>query len=98
MKEVSSSVELAAHVSYGAVQECPDACSANARKKAKTFSELPDNVFGVDGTCGTHQGHRIVESREKDMIGNVHAVFVTCANVGHQNRIQRALQSPPHDP
>ena len=45
--------ELASKIPFGMIQECPDACTVNGRKKAKSFEQLPANVFGMDGTCGT---------------------------------------------
>lgn len=87
---------LASNVPLGMVSEAPDACSTNKRKMAKTFAELPANILGVEGECGTHQGHRIIESREREMVGNVHAVHVTCTQTGHQNRLQAALKTLLH--
>ena len=40
---------------------------------------------------GAHQGHRIIESKMKKMVGNVHAVAVTCCHVGNQSKLQNAL-------
>jgi hypothetical protein len=99
---------IAAHAKYGIVSELPDACSANNRKKAKAFSMLPSNIFGVNGQCGCHQCHRVVESSEKDMIGNVHAVHVTCTLCHNQTKMQVRFREllrevdfkfgvPPHD-
>lgn len=84
--------DLAGQVPFGIMNEIPDACSANRRKKAKAFSTLPPNVFGVDAECAAHQCHRIVESSERDMIGNVHAVH--CTTTRHQSGLQvRGLQA-----
>ena len=47
--------ELASKIPFGMMQECPDACTVNSRKKAKSFAQLPANVFGMDGTCGTSE-------------------------------------------
>eukprot|EP00969_Alexandrium_andersonii_P275030 12155370-Alexandrium_andersonii.AAC.1 len=46
----------------------------------------------IAGKCGCHQAHRIVESRERPVAGDLHAVAVTCKNVGLQNRMQTALK------
>ena len=41
---------------------------------------------------GAHQGHRIIESKMKKMVGNVHAVAITCCHVGNQSKLQNALK------
>ena len=82
------------HCPYLCVLKVPDACSANARANEQ-FSEdlnsLGDEAFEIKGKCGGHQLHRIIEGSEKEMCGNVHAVFMTCSHPGNQNRIQKAL-------
>lgn len=76
---------LAGCVPLGLVQDQPDACPANARKKRESFEHMPSNILGVDGNCGCHQGHRIVESSEKEVIGNLHAVHMTCSPLHKPN-------------
>ena len=69
----------------------PDASSANERKKAKTAAIVPSNRGHVQGKCVPHQGTRIVQGREKKVIGNVYAILLTCSHITHQNRIQLAI-------
>lgn len=40
---------------------------------------------------GSHQGHRVIESRWKQLVGHVHAVAVTCSHVTNQSKLQQAL-------
>ncbi|CAK0885912.1 unnamed protein product, partial [Prorocentrum cordatum] len=70
----------------------PDDHSANRRRKQKYFSGLPANTFAVDWKCSAHQGHRVIENREREVIGNVHAVRVTCSQPHWQNKFQQALK------
>ncbi len=86
-------IDVAGKVPYGIVAECPDAHSANYRKKAATWELLPDNMLGVDSTCGAHQGHRVVDSCEKQIVGHVHAVHVTCSHYSNSSRISSAFLS-----
>jgi hypothetical protein len=75
------------------LNEVPDASTVNKRKKAKTFQKLNDNIFATESSCAAHQGHRIIEQPEKDMVGNVHAVHVTCSHVHNQVRMQAAFKT-----
>eukprot|EP00973_Karenia_brevis_P051627 7169808-Karenia_brevis.AAC.1 len=47
----------------------------------------------VSGKCGAHQAHRVIAIREKQVIGDVHAIAVMGCHVGNQNRLQQALWS-----
>ncbi len=62
-------------------------------KKAKTGKEAPGNLFFVPGRCDAHQAHRMVELKEKNVVGNVHAIAVSCANPEFQNRLQVTLKA-----
>ena len=71
--------------------EVPDAASANKRNKQKRFNQLGPTQYAVDNDCADHQLHRIVQSTEKQVIGDLHAMHVTCTNTSNQNRLQKAL-------
>ena len=88
---VSAFQELSRRVPFAILNEVPDAASGNSRKKAATWEHLPDNFFGVDGTCGAHQGHRIVGGPEKELVGHVHAVHVTCSHFSNSGRLAAAF-------
>ena len=74
--------------------ELPGACKPNLRKKAQTAADTIDwdNVFCTNGTCGCHQAHRIVESKEKWSIGNVYAIAFSCAQPALQRKLKAALR------
>ena len=80
-------------VPFAFLLEPPDAASANLRKQEKTSGELPSNCGHIKSKCSCHQGHRIVESREKRQVGNVYAACFTCSAVSHQSRMQESLWS-----
>ncbi len=73
--------------------EHPDSAGPNLRKKAMTADNLPSNCLYVSGCCDAHQAHRIVELKERDSIGNVHAIAISAANPELQNKLQLALRS-----
>jgi len=75
------------------LNEQPDSGSGNIRKKAKTAKNAPSNCLFVSGRCDAHQGHRTVELKERDVVGNVHAISVSCANPDFQNKLQLALKT-----
>ena len=52
---------------------------------------LPDNCLAVNTSCGAHQCHRIVASREPAVIGDICACFVTCSNLHNQQKLRAAL-------
>ena len=68
-------------------QESADADSSNRRKRSCTLEDLPENGLGVESTCCAHQGHRLVESREKLVIGDVFAIWCAFSNHHNQNKI-----------
>ena len=72
-------------------QATPDACSVNMRREERVLEQLPSNVLGIKTRCVAHQGHRIISSREPGVIGNVHAIRVSCSNVHHGTKLQNAL-------
>ena len=76
------------------LSELPDACKPNLRKRAQTIADTSawDNVFSTNGTCGCHQAHRVVESKEKWSIGNVYAIAFSCAQPALQRRLKAALR------
>jgi hypothetical protein len=82
---------IADAVPYGIVQEMQDSHSAECRKKAKIFQELPNNFLGFDGRCGFHQGHRVVAANEERQVGDIHACYVTCSQVHNQCKMQQSL-------
>ena len=73
--------------------ELPDGHSANARKQEKTRAALPSNCGMLTAKCGSHQAHRILASREKLIVGDVHACFVMSSHGGNQNRMQKAART-----
>ena len=82
---------LAEKIDQGLLYEAPDAHKANKRKAQKSFGGLPDNMYGVDGQCYGHQIHKAVAHKQQSILGNIHAVHVTCSNTGNQSRLQPAL-------
>ena len=87
----SGIIEIAEHVPWMMYQATPDACSVNMRREERVLEQLPNNVLGIKTRCVAHQGHRIISSREPGVIGNVHAFRVSCSNVHHGTRMQKAL-------
>ena len=73
------------------VVETSDGAVSIERKKQKSLSLAADNCGLIPHKCGGHQGHRIVESREKKIVGHVHATAVTCNHVTQQSKMQAAL-------
>lgn len=67
--------------------EVPDNASANRRKKAATWRQLPANCFFVDNNCGAHSIHIISEHRHKRAIGDIQACFVTCNHYNHSQKL-----------
>ena len=65
--------------------------AVNDKKKGKTEGELPANCFYCKGKCCCHQSHRIIESHEKDAIGDIHAMIFTTSTPCHQSRLQSSL-------
>jgi hypothetical protein len=86
-------IDIANRSRYLFYSERPDAASSCKRKRAKSEQERQSikNLLEITGECGAHQAHRIVASREPGVIGNVHAVCVTGANVTIQNTSQALL-------
>jgi len=76
---------------FSFVVETPDDASANKRKKEQSRLDCSDNTGFVGSKCGAHQGHRVVESRQKKLVGHVHAVRVSCVAPSHQTLMQAAL-------
>ena len=75
----------------------PDASSANERMKEKMKRVIPSNCGMVSSKCAAHSAHRIIESRERDVIGNVYATNVTCSQIGHQNKLVASLWDESED-
>ena len=86
--------DLARHCPHVFLQENPDDCSTNRRKKAQSLldSQPFRNVHRVDGRCGSHQCFRIVANGEKHICGDFHAVGMTCSNTANRNRILHGLR------
>ena len=87
----SGIIDMAEHVPWMMYQATPDACSVNMRREERVLEQLPSNVLGIKTRCVAHQGHRIISSREPGVIGNVHAIRVSCSNVHHGTKLQKAL-------
>ena len=49
------------------------------------------NVLHTKFTCCCHQGHRVVENRERWNVGNVFAIKFVCTQPTVQNTVQRAF-------
>lgn len=84
---------VARHVPMAILGDVPDAHSANERARAATYEQLPDNVFATDASCAAHQCHRIVQSVEREMVGNVYAVHVTCSHYANSGRIAASFRA-----
>ncbi len=74
------------------LSEHPDSASPNLRKMAKTAESVPENCAHVRGVCCAHQSHRVVEIREKECIGDIHAIAVSLANGELQSKCQVVLR------
>ena len=86
--------DLCSRVPFMWYAEMPDACAANRRKKAKTLQEHADidNLFDVSPPeCLCHGLHNTVARTEKQHIGDLHAIQVTCCHVKFQNLMQGRL-------
>lgn len=73
---------------YVLISESPDAASANSRKKAASAAKAPKNCFYILGVCDAHQAHRIVAGAEKQCVGDLYSIAVSCAFPEFQNRLQ----------
>ena len=73
------------------VGEAPDDAASNKRKKENSRLDCSDNTGFVGSKCGGHQGHRVVESRHKKLVGHVHAVRVSAVAPSNQAMLQSAL-------
>lgn len=89
--------DLCLKVSWVFVSSFPDEASANKRHQAyldASWDEIP-NVLFSKGPCFQHILHRIVSkgSHEPELIGHVHAVFVTLGNPRQKDRVRAGMQS-----
>lgn len=57
-----------------------------------TLESVPKNCLFVPGSCEAHQGHRMVELREKPIIGDIHAIAFSASNPVLQNKLQTVLK------
>lgn len=77
------------------INDGPDGHSANQRKKLQVANQIKDKAnafFNLEG-CAVHQLHRAMATSlpETDIIGDVHTFAFSCAQVQHQNKLQRVL-------
>ena len=85
--------ELCGRVHHMWINEQPDGCPTNKRKKAKSSGERPRNCFDLsEQTCMPHQLWRVVHSRFSKVVGDLYALHVTCSNSHHQNSLQKELR------
>ena len=84
---------LSSQLSWLVLNEIPDACKPNLRKKIAIEDKLKGckNVLHVGCTCMAHQVHRIVEKNERWSIGNIHAIWFSASQACMQNLLQMAL-------
>ena len=91
-------LELARHIKFIIVNEIPDQCSANVRKKAATISALLkiDNVFyNPFQCCMAHTLHRLMARsfREEDIIGDIHAIAYVMTLTPQRNAMLTAFRA-----
>jgi hypothetical protein len=67
-------IEYAGLVRFGMVTESPDSAKSNKRKQKRTCSKLPSNILGWMPNCSPHKGNRIIQTTEKELVGDAHAV------------------------
>ncbi len=87
----ASIVAMAEKCPFVVLDEAPDAHSASGRRGAAVAEELPKNVLMPRSRCGAHQCHRVVASTEKQVIGDFHAIHVTCSHYSNSSKISNAL-------
>lgn len=86
-------VEMCRHIPFMWCNSQPDGCSSTRRERAARQDARPSNCFDLSGSssCVPHQGHRIVASREKTIIGDVYSTHFTCSQTARQLALQRQL-------
>ena len=86
--------ERATQVRFGIVAEIADAAGPNTRKQLETFRLLPNNILGFRGVCASHRIHLVVVSttKEKEVIGDVHAVVFSAGLTSHHEMLLRAYR------
>ena len=87
-----SIMDLSKQLKYMILNEVPDMCPSNTRKKADTAERLPRNCFFADGQCSCHKCHRIIASAtdESKLIGDIHAVTFAATLVTQHEQIMKA--------
>ena len=85
--------ERAKHIKFAIVADIADAASSNLRKQLETFRVLPHNVLGFAGVCSSHRIHvmAISGTREKNTIGDIHAVVYSDGLTSHHAMPLRAF-------
>ena len=86
--------ELCGRVHHMWINEQPDGCPTNKRKKAKSAGERPHNCFELsERTCMPHQLWRIVHSRFSKVVGDLYALHVKCSNTHILISLRRELRN-----
>jgi hypothetical protein len=85
--------EVCARSRFAILNEHPDSASSNVRKTAMSAASAPKNCLYIGGKCDAHQGHRVVELREHEVIGDIYAIAASASNPELQNKLQVGLQS-----
>ena len=85
--------EVCKHVKVCILSEAPDDHSGNGRCMKHLRELLPKNCLRHRSTCLGHAVHRVVENttKEKDVIGDVHAVVMCCSLTSNQQKLLDAL-------
>lgn len=76
--------------------EVPDGAASCRRKKAQSLEDTDDieNLFDISPpSCMAHSMHNVVASKEKTLIGDLHALHCTGSHVQFQNRMQASMRS-----
>ena len=75
------------------LNEIPDACKPNLRKKVAIEEKLQGckNVLHIPSTCMAHQVHRIDEKKERWSVGNIYAIVFSASRACIHNLLQMAL-------
>ena len=87
--------DMASRVPFGILCEVADSAASNRRKQRESFRQLPENVLGVAIPCGSHRVHSVVASstKEKKLVGDVHAVSFAASLPSHREMLLKALWS-----
>ena len=88
-------IEVATLLKLMIISEVPDNVAANNRRMAAYAIKLPANVLYHSGLgCSVHRTHNMLSTaqKQKDLIGDVHAVHIASSTWRHREMMMKALR------